>query len=188
MEIVRISNTKLKLSLDDGDMQRYSITMEALSADTATRRRALWTLLDEAKRKTGVDAAGKRTLLEAFPGRRGGCEIFVTLLSGEKETHTVLYRFYGTDSLHEAAEKLDALCLEKQKSALYLSQDGTYLLVLHLSERENGRTPSPYSFLDEYGRREKNGFFLAYIKEYGTAIYLDDAIARLLTEKENFSV
>jgi negative regulator of genetic competence, sporulation and motility len=92
------------------------------------------------------------------------------------------------DALREAAEKLDTLGVEKQKSALYLSEDGSYLLVLPLAERENGRTPSPYSFLNEYGRREKNDFFLAYIKEYGTTVYPDDAIARLLREKENFSV
>lgn len=188
MDIVRISNSKLKLTLDDGDMEKYGIKKETLSSDTTTRRRALWTLLDEAKRKTGIDAAGKRTLLEAFPGRCGGCEIFVTLLSERKEKHTVLYRFFDLEHLRSAAEKLNVLCAEKKKSALYRAADGSYHLALCLPEGENRQTPSPYSFLDEYGSLEKNGLSLAYIREYGTCVYPLDAITRLVTEKDNFSV
>lgn len=188
MEFIRVGENKLKLSLSEDEMRKYGIKREELSRDTTARRRALWTLLDEVKKQTGLDAAVGRTLIEAFPGKKEGCEIFVTVLSHTREVHTALYRFIGLDTLKTAASKLASLCPDGENASLYALTGEEYLLALKLPVTANARTPSPYSFLEEYGVREKNGVFHAYAKEYGVCLFATNAITRILAEKENFSV
>lgn len=188
MDFVRISDTKIKLTLTEGDMKKYGIAEGDLDADTTARRRILWTLLDEVKHKTGVDAAGAKTLVEAFPGRHGGCELFITLLRGKGEVHSACYRFGSIKEAALAAEKLYREKGREEECALYTLDGGESILVLPVTERANARTLSPYSFLEEYGKREKSPLFCAYIKEYGTCIYERDALFRLVTEKNDFAV
>ena len=106
MEIIRIGNDKLKLILTDGDLKKYSLKTERLDYDNTETRRVLWQILDEAKKETGFDAAAERTLVQAYPGRRGGCEIYVTRLIRPTGCHgrEEVYRFEDADSLFRAAE------------------------------------------------------------------------------------
>ena len=156
MEFVRISDKKMKLTLTEEELRRYGVAVEELSADTAARRKMLWTLLDEAKKETGIDAVRAKTLVEVFPGRRGGCEVFVTLLSGKREVHTACYRFASIERARETARRLVDALPEAEGAALYALSDGEVLLSLPLPEREEKRAPTPYSFLSEYGKREKS--------------------------------
>ena len=188
MDFVRISDAKIKLTLTDADMKKYGVTEKDLSADTTARRRILWTLLDEAKQKTGMDALGAKTLVEMFPGRHGGCELFITLLRGKSELHTACYRFRDITRVRLAAEKLGAPYIDEENAALYTLKDGEAVLVLSVAERGNAHTLSPHSFLKEYGEREKSPLFHAYTKEYGTCLYETRAIRRLVEEKNDFSV
>ena len=187
MEFIRIGENKLKLSLTESEMQKYGIKREELEKDTTTRRRALWTLLDEVRRETGLDAVTGRTLIEAFPGKKTGCEIFVTVLAKAKEIHTALYRFGDESSLRAAVARLDAPAEEDEGASLYALADGEYLLSLRLPAM-SGRAPTPYSFLEEYGVREKGSVAHAYAKEYGVCLYPTHALSHILEEKENFSV
>ena len=187
MEYVRISENKVKLSLTEEDMKKYGVDVAALTSDTTARRRVLWTLLDETKKKTGVDAGGSRTLVEAFPGRRGGCELFVTLIDVKTAVHTACYRFESVASARMAAKRLAPYFSEKDAS-LYALSGGETVLLLPLSARGEARALTPYSFLEEYGRREKSPYFSAYVKEYGVCLYERDAVSRLCAEKTDFSV
>lgn len=188
MDFVRISDSKVKLSLTDADMKKYGVTEKDLGADTTARRRILWTLLDEAKQKTGIDAVGAKTLVEAFPGRHGGCELFITLLREKNEVHTVCYRFKDVARARLVAKKLAKTYAEEEKAALYTLKEGDAVLILPVCERGNARTLSPHSFLEEYGEREKNPLFYAYAKEYGTCLYEERAIWRLVQENNDFAV
>ena len=188
MEFVRISDSKMKMTLTDADMKKYGVTEKDLNTDTTARRRMLWTLLDEAKQKTGLDAASVRTLVEAFPGRHGGCELFVTLLREGSDLHTVCYRFRDITRARLAAEKLKAAYAEEENAALYTLKDGEAVLVFPVCEKGNARTLSKHSFLEEYGEREASPLFPAYIKEYGSCLYETHAFRRLVKEKNDFSV
>lgn len=188
MEIIRISDSKMKLSLDGEDMKKYGISVEELSRDTTARRRILWTLLDEAKRETGLDAAGKKTVVEAFPGRRGGCEVFVSIEPGKREVHTLSYRFADMRAARTAATAVGELIGEKEESTLYVLGSGEVVLTLSVTKSGETRGANSYSFLEEYGKKEKNPYFPAYAREYGACLYERDAILHLCEEKENFSV
>ena len=187
MEIIRIGDSGFKLSLNKSDMKAYGINLSALSSDTASGRKALRALLDEVKAQTGVDTAKRRTLLEAFPDKEGGCEIFMTLLCAEKKTKTALYRFESLAELCAAVGKLDAPPLGEE-SALYTMGDGSYFLSLPIPEEGSGRLFSPYSFFEEYGTRERNTLYPAYLREYGTCLCSEGALHYILSEKEDLSV
>lgn len=188
MEIIRINHGKMKLILDADDMKRHGIKSSELSADTAVRRRVLWSLLDEVKEKTGLEAAGGRTLLEAFPDKLGGCEIFVTLLCTEEEREAAFFRFSSFADLAAAVARLEDGGLSKTKSALYMMGEEGYFLFLSLPKRRGERTFSPYHFLEEYGERVRSVFYPAYVREYGTCLCERDAFSYILAGKDRFSV
>lgn len=181
MEIIRISENKLKLILDSSDMKKYGLTERTLSQNPALRRRSLGALLEEVKRKTGVDAALRRAVLEAFPDKAGGAEIFVTVL--ERECAARLYRF--TSLLHLSAA---VRCLEKGEgdASLYSLGEGEYFLTLPVGR--TGGDGERYAFFTEYGEEKEDPLFLPYIREYGTCLCEGDALRFVMGKKENFSV
>lgn len=90
MELILINDTKLKIMLTREDMTRYDLDCENVDYDNTETRRAFWSILDEAKHRTGFDAARDRVFIQLYPSREGGCEMFVTkvglLSAGEQRT------------------------------------------------------------------------------------------------------
>lgn len=85
MELIRIRDDRLKIMLTESDMDKYSLSCESLDYDNAETRHALWSILGEAKRKTGFDAASSRVLVQVYTSKCGGCEMYVTKLSEDAE-------------------------------------------------------------------------------------------------------
>ncbi len=83
MEHILISENKLKVTLDAADMKNLSLSCDDIDYDNTETRRALWSILDEAKHKTGFDAASKRVFIQVYPSKGGGCELYVTKLSAD---------------------------------------------------------------------------------------------------------
>lgn len=87
MELIMISESKLKIMLTSEDMKEYSLNYDNLSYENTETRRAFWSILDEAKHRTGFDAASERVFVQVYPSKKGGCEMYVTklgILSGKK--------------------------------------------------------------------------------------------------------
>ena len=80
MELLLISDSRLKVTLSQEDMEKYSLSAEMMDYDNTETRRAFWSILDEAKHRTGFDAAADRVFVQVYPSRCGGCEMFVTKL------------------------------------------------------------------------------------------------------------
>ena len=80
MELLLISDSKLKVMLSEEDMRRYDLNAETVNYENTETRRAFWKILDEAKERTGFDAASDKVLIQLYPSRDGGCELFVTKL------------------------------------------------------------------------------------------------------------
>ena len=77
MELILISNTKLKIMLDESDMKKYHIGNESDCADSGTRR-AIRSLLDRARDQIGFNTEGEEIFVQLYTSKRGGCELFVT--------------------------------------------------------------------------------------------------------------
>ncbi len=177
MELIRISDKKLKVMLSAEDMAHYELNCETIDTADSPSRRGFWSILDEAKRQTGFDLAGERVFVQLYPERRGGCEMFVTKLGIRAPVHTVpdtdVQARYSVNSplrmTRERVYRFDALCdllaacrrmqdMEGIGGGLaYVSEtkDAFYLLV----ERE-------LPFLTEYNAVPGGRQDLYYIEEH----------------------
>ena len=75
MELIRISDSKLKIILNETDMRRYALSSDTLSYENGDTRRAVREVLAEAEEETGFHATADRLLIQAYPSRDGGCEL-----------------------------------------------------------------------------------------------------------------
>lgn len=79
MELIKISQTKLKIMLSPEDMKHYELDtakMCDLSGRTAFRN-----ILNDARDRCGFDTLGDRVFVQYYPEKNGGCEMFVTKLT-----------------------------------------------------------------------------------------------------------
>ncbi len=84
MELLRIGERKLKVMLNASDMEKYHLTRDTIDYDNTETRSAVWQILDEAKHKTGFDAGPEKIFVQVYPGKSGGCEMYVTKIGEEK--------------------------------------------------------------------------------------------------------
>lgn len=75
MELIIISESKIKLMLSSADMAHYS----------GGTKEILRGIMADACEKCGMRSLGGRLFIQMYPSREGGCELFVTRLS-ENET------------------------------------------------------------------------------------------------------
>ena len=77
MELILISNTKLKIMLDESDMRKYHIGNESDCADSGTRK-AIRSLLERARDQIGFNTEGEEIFVQLYTSKDGGCELFIT--------------------------------------------------------------------------------------------------------------
>ena len=194
MELIVISDGKLKVMLTAQDMRRYELGSRTIDGESPETRRWLRGLLDEVKSRTGFDASGERVLVQLYPSKGGGCELFVTKLgkSGieEKERECEVRRETALCELRTAifsfpsVKEMLAVCRRLYSvgyallSAAYAAENGEFWLVLQESARR-GELPGRLAFVEEFGRRRRGAGELSYIKEHGRCIAPSDAVGRL---------
>ncbi|MBE6544118.1 MAG: adaptor protein MecA [Ruminococcaceae bacterium] len=97
MELLIISDCKLKIILSKGDMESYNLTAEALDYSLKNTRQTFDEIFELAKRKTGFEIKKGRLFVQVYPSVDGGCEIYLTRLEeicglvedGYASTHVV---------------------------------------------------------------------------------------------------
>ena len=91
MELIVISETKLKIMLSPPDMVHYELEGSSLNCVDDRTRAAFRHIFEDARDEIGFDTEGERLFIQLYASRGGGCEIFVTKLgekskiSGDKE-------------------------------------------------------------------------------------------------------
>ena len=78
MEFILISESKIKVMLTEDDLRDFEISTEELDYSNTDTKRMFWDVLSRAKHTTGFDTDGQRVLVQLYPSRHGGCEMFVT--------------------------------------------------------------------------------------------------------------
>jgi negative regulator of genetic competence, sporulation and motility len=175
-------------------MMHYAINSDLLNYENTETRRAVWQILDEAKQQTGFDAASDRVLIQVYPSRAGGCEMYVTKVplplphptEGEDmRTHEgrwEIYYFKDLTCLLQACQQLN-IRTTLRESAAYASCDGGYYLLLRDEAADSllGAAPA-YNPAEEFGERLKcTAARIAYIKEHATCLCEKDAVAQFST-------
>ena len=85
MELIVISENKLKVMLTADDMRHYNLDCDTMDSDSGPTRRAFRCILDDARAQTGFDPGKDKIFVQLYPGKSGGCEMFVTKLGTEKK-------------------------------------------------------------------------------------------------------
>lgn len=209
MELILINDSKLKVMLTPADMASYAITCETIDYENTETRRAFWNILDEAKQKTGFDAASDRVFIQVYPSKNGGCEMYVTKLIYNENNepqkslcpkidtydkfddqitckinvkYTTLPEIYQFDNV----EDLLAVCRQLsihgyiEQSSAYADMNGKfYYLVLSNLSVQKYDKINCYSFLSEYGDYISINMFESYLSEYCTYICEGNAVGTL---------
>ncbi|MBQ4556298.1 MAG: adaptor protein MecA [Clostridia bacterium] len=98
MELIQISDNALKVSLTREDMEFYDIEFEMLDYENTETRRAIWNILDEAKRSLGFEAARDSLYIQAYRSKCGGCELFVRRETA-KEKEALRHSLFEFDTM-----------------------------------------------------------------------------------------
>ena len=178
MELILINNSKLKVMLTPADMESYAITCDTIDYENTETRRAFWNILDEAKHKTGFDAASDRVFIQVYPSRNGGCEMYVTKLIHNDLNceidikRVVLREIYSFCNIGDLLNVCGQLIVNgyTDDSAVYTDESNYYLV---LSDTGG------YSFITEYGERKITNLLEPYLTEHCKCICGGNAVGIL---------
>ena len=190
MDILLVSESKLKVMMTKEDMDYYELQGECADYDTTETRKAFWSILDEAKKRTGFDAARDKVLVQLYPSKDGGCELFVTKLglvpalaektlarSGRVAMLSARRTIYRFDTLSDLSAACVSLCgdVHTEDSDVYYADDGRYYLFLEERMGKND-TLTLATRLGEYGESVPS-HQIDYIQEHGICIKHGGAVA-----------
>ena len=200
MELIRISDSKLKIMLTPTDMRHFELNTENFYDDSEQMHRSFRLLLDEVRRRSGFEADDHRISVQYFPSREGGCEMFISNLSGDKERgscaltpaqemqpaprtrgsfcRSFAYRFEGLEELLSVCRRL----LPKDyitASSAWRDDAGRYYLFLSTFAASPFATPEELYFVVEYGSIENASQLRLYLAEHGSVICAEDAVGTL---------
>ncbi len=195
MEILKISDSKMKVMLTAEDMKKYNITSGELDYNDSKTRKKFWEILEDVKVKSGFDAEGDKVLIQFYPSRDGGCEMFVTKLgvlppSSERSIYkskritmlsnlSRMYKFSGLHELVMGARLIkDIDCA--LRSDIFVSEAGEYYLEIKERGGFGGGAISPFERILEYSERVDRVYY-PYITEHCKKLTDGDAISMLLS-------
>ena len=196
MELILINNSKLKIMLTSEDMIKYDLDCNSASYDNTETRRAFWSILDEAKHQTGFDAASDRVLVQLYPSKSGGCEMYITkvgllytsnnssdnqsfFLSTVKENSATKNIAFVFERIHLmiAACKLAIHSGHIEDSCAWIDENG--LCYLFTQQTTTLNLTYFMGIMSEFGTRTENTDSLTYIKEHGHQFCTHNAIETL---------
>lgn len=190
---------KLKIALTPFDMVHYDLTCEKIDYDNTETRRALWEMFDEAKHRTGFDAASGKICIRVYPEKSGGCEIYITKLDGSislpdntvgytaKESCAsnvklpAVYCFPALSGILAACRCLKSAGYSDESSAYYCTKGGKinyYLQITEQSPRFSGKSQyrNENLFLFEFGKKCLSENSSSYIYEHCRALCEKNAV------------
>ncbi len=179
MELILISNSKLKIMLSAEDMKMYNIECDGES----TLHRGFRPVLERAKLDCGFDIESGRLLVQVFPSRGGGCEMFVTRAplgsgkDGKSERGPSVCIFKTACDLSSVCRILNLRGYGKDSSA-YALEEGVFALFLPEFDPDE-KLPLGAAVIEEFGQRRDPEDLEGYIKEHARTIFLSDAVALL---------
>ena len=204
MEMIPISESKLKVMLSRKDLEEYELDTEQLDYGNRETRLLFREILESVKEEIGFDTDGYRVLVQLFPSRDGGCEMFITKIGSihcERETE----REKGEGALlhykpshrptqnkgspgafgFEQLEWMITVCRRllgigyTGRSTAYISDDRRFYLFLEGLDPTGYLPLDEYSFIAEYGKAENVEALHAFLSEHGHVLCEGEAVERL---------
>jgi hypothetical protein len=132
---------EIRICLTKEDLCQYAVTAEDLDYENRKGKQVIRTLFHLAKEETGFDAEQEKVYIQLYPKKNGDCEIFVTKLEQEEDSHC----FFISDD--DALLSLLSLLSRSRISPQLFRRSDRSCYYLFLSENQ---IPP---FMEEYGKR-----------------------------------
>ena len=203
MELILINESKLKVMLTKTDLSDFEIEAEELDYGNTETKRMFWDILSRAKHAVGFDTDGSRVLVQLYPSREGGCEMFITKIgalcsacdgvsddcpsgtlscksvrSSGAKGRPLAFSFDCLEWLLTVCRRLRGIGYEGD-SAAYIGDDKRYYLFLEGLDSTGYLPLDEYSFIGEYGAAESPEALEQFLGEHGRALCADEAVERL---------
>lgn len=187
MHFLRINEAKLKITLTAEECEKYDIRDKGGEFDAATVRAAITAILSEPI-EVDFPIDGEKLLVQLYPMKEGGAEIFITKLSsvGERErriigksdnlnTYHKARAYFRFEALADLIQAARAAAGREIPSDLYRKEDGEYILAV---VEENVDGISNADIFLEYSTRLPPGSMAAPLEWY-TLLYEGNALSVL---------
>ncbi len=190
MELIMISDTRLKVVLTRADMESYRLDFDGDAYDNARTRRAMMRLFDEVKRRVGFDISEDRILVQIWQGGDGGCELYVSKMETKSTSsrrasrvtacdyETQIYKFAAFRDLLSVCRILVRRGYRKPSEVLFSDSGAWYLL---LDGVEMTHPLDTLSFIGEYAEKQGTALPPHVLREHAKVVAAGDAIRRLAT-------
>jgi len=208
MELIVINENKLKIILNEREMNEYGLNENEFHLSLTDTRRVLAKILHSSPIKTGFEGTepNEKLLLQLYPEKNGGCELYITrllldenfikgeqtpmaaeekypLLQSPKPTPTrkkgnLCYSFAKIDDLICACRALKDID-SKGESSLYYGNNERYYLFITSREHSADEKSSPECVLSEFGELESADKALIFLNERGKRLCSKSAILRM---------
>lgn len=183
MEIILLSEDKLKISLTRQDLEKLELSYSKMDYSNEKTRQALLLLLEKAKLEVGFSPRGARLFIEIYQSDGGGCVIYFTGIKrsrfsgGAGAVSPVVFEFENAEELIEGACKTFLRYSHRiYRSSLYLLNGKYRLLVYNLDYSDK---LSIY-FLSEFGKKlGDDEIFVSFTTEHGKELIADCALDTL---------
>lgn len=201
MELIKINDSKLKVILSGTDLEEFDLDTDTLDYGNTETKRMFWEILNHAKHAVGFDTDGVRVLVQLYPCRSGGCEMYITKIGAacadcaeEQEEPLLHYKpshhpdgtggrtgVFGFDTV----EWLITVCRRLRgigyggDSAAYRGDDSRYYLFLDGLDATGYLPLDEYSFITEYGTAENVEALRSFLGEHGRAVCPRGAVEQL---------
>lgn len=180
MEVLKISDSKVKIMLSYADITKFRLQDGELNYDDPKTRRKIFDILDCVKKHHGFDYEGDKLLIQFYPSKDGGAELFVTKLGIlSPESAKVISKsdkitlLNAKRSIYVFESFVDLLCAAKairhinemKDSELLLSENGNYYLGIYERGESKGGVITDFAPLLEFGApisREKHTYILEH--------------------------
>ena len=207
MEYILINESKLKITLEVEELEERSLQSDRLDYADPDAKQLFCDILKKARQELGFDTTGYRVLLQLYPIRDGGCELYVTrlgklesLLDGQdtpdepsrpirkeavkKQSKPRRHRAYRFDSLEDLCRVCRRLleCHLSIESAAYCHERRDWYLLISYDDTEEISDLLPISelsFISEYGYPEDARAISLFLDEYAKEICKEKAIETL---------
>ena len=203
MELNLIREDKLKVLLTPFDMMKYELTCEKLDYENTETRKAIWSILDFAKKETGFDAAIGKIRIDVYPEKSGGCSIYITKLKHsdpmtcEQMNEAIVkpiaasgktaavYQFGDADSLIRVCRFLSHRGYQEESHAFFeFTEKGGTRYFLQITEApppslKKARYLKENLFIEEFGTKLDSGECVFYLRERTSPICKDRAVQTL---------
>ena len=208
MEYIMINESKLKVMLESSELQSRNLDANELDYADPYAKRLFGDILCYAKDNFDFDTSGYRVLLQLYPSKDGGCELFITRLGrldkdtddeasvcekkkkdtgrenrSKKRKNQKAFRFEHLSDLLKVCRRLRESDIECSGS-VFVDRDGIWFLILSVDDPlyddiYDVLPINDFSFIFEYGSPENHVALSMYLCEHARAVSTDDAIETL---------